>query len=108
MKTLHFIALGALIQIGCTTPNKRETANSLYFLSQQKASFADVVKYMGPPDKCVDYDARKTCDWLRKSGHSAYLPIGFAVHRLEAQESLARLNFTDGVLIDFMLSGRWP
>jgi hypothetical protein len=105
-KVTLVVFLLALLLIGCATTATTQTQDMLNARSGLM-TFEEALQRFGPPTQCAEAGSTKTCTWVHKPGRTIYAPIGDFVLAVPTQARTARLTFTNGVLSQWQLTGRW-
>ncbi len=93
----------ALLLAGCATTETRDMLNARLRLM----TFEEALQRFGPPTQCAEAGSTKTCLWHYGPGGRIYAPAGDFIVAIPTQPTTARLTFTDGMLSNWQLTGRW-
>jgi len=92
-----------LLSTGCATTQTQDMLNDRLGLM----TFEEALQSFGPPTQCADAGSTKACLWVYESGGTIFAPVGQAIVAIPTRPPTARLTFTNGVLSQWQLTGRW-
>ena len=96
------LLLGSVI-VGCATTQTQDMLDSRLGLM----TYEEALQRFGPPTQCAEASSTKTCVWVYGSGGTVFAPVGQNVVAIPTQAPTARLTFTNGLLSNWQLTGRW-
>jgi hypothetical protein len=105
MKKSFFYLLVAIFLClsGCATTETQDMLNSRMY----KMSYEEALQKFGPPSQCAESGSTRVCSWNYGGGGAVIMPVGNMAMAVPVRGPSARLTFTDDVLTNWQLSGKW-
>ncbi len=100
---IMFCIAGAIMLGSCATSKTAAMLDSRLGVM----TYNDAVEQFGQPMECTDGENTRRCTWIRWRGRRFKPDSGVVQMTVAADPPVALLTFTDGVLTDWHLSGKW-